>query len=308
MDTVKLIWMNGELVDWDNANVHILTHALHYGYGVFEGIRCYETSDGRPAVFRLTDHMRRLERSARIHLIDMPYSVAELVDATKETIRRNAVTQCYIRPIIYSGYGSMGLNPLDCRIDAAIAIWGWGAYLGEEGIRHGVRAKVSSFKRLDQNTLPPAAKACGNYVNSILAKTEAVKAGYDEAVMLNLAGYVTDGSGENIFVVRDGVIVTPPLSSGPLGGITRDSVATIARDLGYEVVEHDIVRTDLYLADEAFFTGTAAEVVPIREIDDRPIGEPGPITKKIQETFFAVVHGELERYRDWLEYVDTSGS
>jgi branched-chain amino acid aminotransferase len=303
VETVDYIWMNGEFVEWEDATVHVLTHALHYGYGVFEGIRCYETSDGRAAVFRLTDHMRRLERSAKIHLIDLPYSVGELVDATKATIERNAIKECYIRPIAFSGYGNMGLNPAGSKIDVSIAIWGWGTYLGEEGVEHGVRAKVSSFKRLDANILPPASKACGNYVNSILAKTEAVKAGYDEAILLNHAGFVTDGSGENIFVVNDGVLVTPPTSEGPLEGITRDSVMQIARDLGYEVREERLVRSDLYLADEAFFTGTAAEVVPIKEVDDRTIGEPGPITKKIQETFFASLRGDVERYRGWLEYV-----
>lgn len=303
MDTVDYIWKNGELVEWEDATVHVLTHALHYGFGVFEGIRCYETSDGRAAVFRLSDHMRRLERSAKIHLIDLPYSVGDLVEATKTTIERNGIKECYIRPIAFSGYGNMGLNPAGSEIDVAIAIWGWGTYLGEEGVEHGVRAKISSFKRLDANILPPASKACGNYVNSILAKTEAVKAGYDEAILLNHAGFVTDGSGENIFIVDDGVLITPPTSEGPLDGITRDSVMQIARDLGYEVREERLVRSDLYLADEAFFTGTAAEVVPIKEVDDRRIGEPGPITKKIQETFFASLRGDVERYRGWLEYV-----
>ncbi|MCC7077558.1 MAG: branched-chain amino acid transaminase [Acidimicrobiia bacterium] len=296
--------MNGEFVEWEDAKVHVLSHALHYGYGVFEGIRCYETSDGRPAVFRLTDHMRRLERSAKIHLMDLPYSVTELVEATKETISRNGIKECYVRPIAFSGYGNMGLNPIGSPIEVAIAIWGWGTYLGEEGIEHGVRAKISSFKRLDANILPPAAKACGNYVNSILAKTEAVKAGYDEAILLNHAGFVTDGSGENIFVVDDGVVITPPTAEGPLDGITRDSVVRIARDLGFEVREERLVRSDLYLADEAFFSGTAAEVVPIREVDDRVIGEPGPVTKKLQETFFAALRGDVEQYRGWLEYVE----
>jgi branched-chain amino acid aminotransferase len=303
VETVDYIWMNGEFIPWDEAKVHVLSHALHYGFGVFEGIRAYETSDGRTAVFRLTDHMRRLARSAKIHLITSPYSVDQLCDATKELIRRNRIKACYIRPIIFSGYGEMGLNPLNCKIDVAVAVWGWGAYLGDDGIRHGVRTKVSSYRRLDHNILPPAAKASANYVNSILAKVEAVKAGYDEAIMLNAHGNVTDGSGENIFVVRDGVLTTPPLHAGALEGITRDSIITIARDLGYEVREDNLVRTDLYLADEAFFTGTAAEVVPIREVDDRQIGEPGPVTKKIQETFFAVIKGDVDEYRVWLEYV-----
>ncbi len=303
MQKVDYIWMNGELVPWDEAKVHVLTHALHYGYGVFEGIRCYETSDGRGAVFRLTDHIRRLARSAKIHLLPVPFTVEELVEATKETIRANGLKSCYIRPILFSGYGEMGLNPLACEIDAAVAVWPWGAYLGEEGIKHGVRTKVSSYRRLDVNILPPAAKASANYVNSILAKIESVKAGYDEAIMLNSHGFVTDGSGENVFVVRDGVITTPSLHAGALDGITRDSIIQIARDLGYEVREDTLVRTDLYLADEAFFTGTAAEVVPIRDVDDREIGEPGPVTRKLQETFFAAIHGDLDRYKAWLEYV-----
>lgn len=302
MEAVEYIWMDGELVPWDSATVHLLTHSLHYGLGVFEGIRCYAAKDG-PAVFRLRDHMRRLHRSAKIHLIQMKYSVEELLEATKEVIRANELDACYIRPLVWLGYGEMGLNPLNCEVRTAIAVWPWGTYLGDEGVRHGVRVKVSSYRRLDPNVIPPAAKATGQYINSILAKVEAIKSGYDEAIMLNTAGFVTDGSGENIFVVRDGVLVTPPTSSGALEGITRDSVMQIARDLGYEVRIENVVRADLYLADEVFFTGTAAEVVPIREVDDRAIGEPGPITKKVQESFFAAVHGELERYSHWLDYV-----
>lgn len=302
MEKVDYIWMDGEMVPWDDANVHLLTHSLHYGLGVFEGIRCYATKQG-PAVFRLTDHMRRLHRSAKIHLMQMNYSVDELVEATKEVVRANSVDACYIRPLVWLGYGEMGLNPLNCEVRTAVAVWPWGTYLGDDGIKHGVRVRVSSYRRLDPNVIPPAAKATGQYINSILAKVEALKSGYDEAIMLNTAGFVTDGSGENIFVVRDGVMTTPPTSSGALEGITRDSVMQIARDLGYEVKVDNLVRADLYLADEAFFSGTAAEVVPIREIDDRVIGEPGPITKKVQENFFAAVHGELERYSHWLEHV-----
>lgn len=302
MEKVDYIWMDGEMVPWDDANVHLLTHSLHYGLGVFEGIRCYATKQG-PAVFRLTDHMRRLHRSAKIHLMQMNYSVDELVEATKEVVRANSVDACYIRPLVWLGYGEMGLNPLNCEVRTAVAVWPWGTYLGDDGIKHGVRVRVSSYRRLDPNVIPPAAKATGQYINSILAKVEALKSGYDEAIMLNTAGFVTDGSGENIFVVRDGVMTTPPTSSGALEGITRDSVMQIARDLGYEVKVDNLVRADLYLADEAFFSGTAAEVVPIREIDDRVIGEPGPITKKVQESFFAAVHGELERYSHWLEHV-----
>jgi branched-chain amino acid aminotransferase len=299
---VKKIWMNGKMVDWHDAKIHVLTHALHYGSGVFEGIRAYKTADG-PAVFRLTDHMERLKRSAKIYYMDMPYSTEELVAATKELIKVNELDGCYIRPIVYRGYGEMGLSPLNAPIDVSIACWPWGAYLGEEGIKHGIRAKVSSYRRIDINVLPPAAKACGNYINSILAKVEIVHAGYEEGVLLNTQGFVTDGPGENIFVVRNGVLYTPPTSDGALEGITRDSIITIANDLGYAVVEDHLVRSDLYLADEAFFTGTAAEVVPIREADERVIGDPGPITKAIQEVFFDAIEGKREEYKDWCELV-----
>lgn len=303
MEAVDYIWLNGEVIPWDAAQVHVLSHALHYGYGVFEGIRAYECSDGRTAVFRLDDHMRRLADSAKIIMLSMPYTPAELATATKELIRVNGLKSCYIRPLVFSGSGGMGLHPGGIDVDTVIAVWPWGAYLGEDGIRHGVRVKTSSYRRIESSVLPPAAKTSGNYVNSILAKMEATKAGYDEAILLNLHGYVTDGSGENVFVIRDGLLTTPPLSAGALAGITRASIIRIAGDLGYEVREENVVRTDLYLADEAFFTGTAAEVVPIREIDDREIGEPGPITKKLQETFFATIHGDVEEYREWLSYV-----
>ncbi len=303
MEKVDYIWMNGEIIPWDDAQIHVLSHGLHYGYGVFEGIRAYKTSDGRTAVFRLTDHIDRLENSAHIYLLSLPFSTADLVEATKELVKCNGVEECYIRPIVFSGYGEMGLNPSGCEIDAVIAIWPWGAYLGEDGIQHGVRTKISSFRRLDHNIMPPAAKASGNYPNSILAKLEAVKAGYDEAIMLNGHGYVTDGSGENVFVVRNGVVTTPPLHAGPLDGITRDCIVTIARNLGYDVVEDNLVRTDLYSADEMFLTGTAAEVVPVSEIDDRKLGEPGPITKELQATFFASLRGDVDQYKSWLEYV-----
>jgi branched-chain amino acid aminotransferase len=294
--------MDGRLVDWDDARIHVLTHSLHYGSGVFEGIRAYATPDG-PAVFRLTDHLRRLRASAHLFLMDLPYSVEELVAATKETVRVNDVDSCYIRPIVYLGYGEMGLNPLPCPVNVAIAVWPWGTYLGDEGVRNGVRCKVSSWRRIDPNVNPVAAKGTGIYVNSSLAKVEALKAGYDEAILLNTHGFVAECTGENIFVVKDGVLVTPPLSSGALEGITRDSVITIATDLGYEVREENLLRTDFYLADESFLTGTAAEIVPIRSVDDREIGDPGPITREIQETYFATVRGELPRYKDWLEYV-----
>jgi branched-chain amino acid aminotransferase len=297
------IWMHGELVPWDDANVHILTHSLHYGSGVFEGIRAYPTKHG-PAVFRLTDHIRRLYQSARLFMMDMPFSIDELVEATKETVRVNEVASCYIRPLAYLGYGEMGLNPLPCEVRVSIAVWPWGTYLGDEGVKHGVRMKVSSWRRIDPNSNPVAAKGTGIYINSQLAKVEALKAGYDEAILLNPQGYVAECTGENLFVVRDGVLFTPPLSSGALEGITRASVMTIARDLGYDVREENVLRSDLYLADEAFLTGTAAEIVPMRSVDDRVIGEPGDITRKIQETYFTVVHGEEDRYKDWLEYVN----
>ncbi len=299
---VKKIWMNGKFVDWHDAKIHVLTHALHYGSGVFEGIRAYKTADG-PAVFRLTDHIRRLRNSAKVYYMDISFTDEELIAATKELVKVNELESCYIRPLVYRGYGEMGLNPLNADVDVLIACWPWGAYLGEEGIKHGITAKVSSYRRIDANVLPPASKASGNYLNSILAKVEIIHAGYDEAVMLNTHGFVTDGPGENIFVVKDGVLYTPPTSDGALEGITRDSLITIANDLGFPVVEDHLVRSDLYLADEAFYSGTAAEVVPIREVDNRVIGEPGPITKAIQEVFFAAIKGEREEYKDWNELI-----
>jgi branched-chain amino acid aminotransferase len=301
IQAVEKIWMDGELVPWAEARVHVLSHALHYGSGVFEGIRCYETTRGA-AVFRLPEHIRRLFRSAHIYTMDVPYSQEAVIEAVKETIRANGLSSCYIRPLVFRGYGEMGLNPLTTPVNVSIAVWPWGAYLGEEALEAGVRIKVSSWKRNDQNSLPPAAKATGQYINSILAKVEAIKGGYDEAIMLNMGGTVADGSGENVFAIRDGVIATPPISAGCLGGITRESVIEIARDLGYEVREEHLVRTDLYLADEVFFTGTAAEVTPVCEIDDRKVGEGhrGPVTKEIQGTFFAATKGELDKYEHWL--------
>lgn len=299
---VDKIWMDGRLVDWDDATIHVLTHTLHYGSGVFEGIRAYATADG-PAVFRLTDHIRRLLDSASMLLIEVPYSVEQIVEAVKETVRVNNVEECYIRPLIYLGYGEMGLNPLPCPVNVSIAVWPWGTYLGEEGIKHGVRMKISSWRRQDPNMIPPAAKVTGLYVNSSLAKVEALKAGYDEAILLNSQGCVSECTGENLFIVKDRKIITPPLAAGALDGITRDSVWVIANDLGYEVVEANLLRSDLYTADEAFLTGTAAEVVPIRSVDDRVIGEPGEVTRKIQETYFAAIRGEVEAYKVWLEHV-----
>ncbi len=299
---VEKIWMDGELVDWHDAKIHVLTHTLHYGSGVFEGIRAYETARGC-AVFRLTDHLKRLYQSAFIYRKEIPYTLEQLVEATKLVIRANGLKSCYIRPIVFRGYGEMGLNPLSAPVNVAIAVWPWGTYLGEEGLKYGVRAKVSSFRRNDSNVIPPAAKACGQYLNSILAKIEVTDAGYDEAILLNNHGYVSDGSGENIFIVKKGVLLTPPTSSGALEGITRDSIIRIAEDMEIPFGERELVRSDLYLAEEAFFTGTAAEVVPIREIDDRLIGEPGPITRRLQEKFFQIVRGEDDKYSRWLEYV-----
>jgi branched-chain amino acid aminotransferase len=301
---VDKIWVDGELVDWDDATIHILTHALHYGTGVFEGIRAYHTGDG-PAVFRLSEHIRRLFRSAHLYQIDVPYSPEAMIEAAKDTIRANGLHECYIRPLVYRAYGEMGLNPLNAPVRVSIAVWAWENYLGVEAMERGARVKISSWKRLDHNIIPPGAKATGQYINSGLAKTEAIKAGYDEALMLNGSGFVTDGTGENVFVAKDGELFTPPISAGCLDGITRDSVITIARDLGYTVHERNLARTDLYFADEAFFTGTAAEVCPIKEVDDRQVGSNGrgPITKEIQGEFFAAVRGEVERYAGWLTRV-----
>jgi branched-chain amino acid aminotransferase len=302
LQKVDKIWMDGKLVDWDDARIHVLTHTLHYGSGVFEGIRCYPTAQGG-AVFRLTDHMVRLFNSAKILMMEIPYTVEDLVEATKETIRANNIDGCYIRPLVYLGYGEMGLNPLPCTVNVSIAVWPWGAYLGDEGIQHGVRMKISSWQRHDPNAMPPACKATGMYINSSLAKVEAVKAGYDEAILLSPQGYVSECTGENIFIVKNGTIVTPPVSAGALEGITQSSIRTIARDLGFDYEVGNILRSDLYTCDEAFLSGTAAEVVPVNSVDDRVIGEPGPITRKIQETFFATVKGEVDRYKDWLEHV-----
>ncbi|MBU4266790.1 MAG: branched-chain amino acid transaminase [Candidatus Altiarchaeales archaeon] len=299
---VDKIWMNGKLVDWKDAKIHVLTHALHYGSGVFEGIRCYKTDRG-PAVFRLREHMKRLENSAKIYMKEIPYSVDELCKATKDLIKANKLDACYIRPIAYRGYGEMGLNPTNAPVDVTIAVWPWGTYLGEDGLKNGIRAKISSFQRISPNILPSGAKASGQYINSILAKLEALDTGYDEAILLDSRGFVSEGPGENLFMVKDGIIYTPPEHASILAGITRDAVMKMARDMGYEVKEIDITRGMLYLADEAWFTGTAAELTPIREIDGRKIGKPGPITKKLQEKFFDTVKGKVKEYEDWLDYV-----
>jgi branched-chain amino acid aminotransferase len=297
------IWMNGQLVDWEDAKIHILTHTLHYGTGVFEGIRAYETSRG-PAVFRLTDHIVRLFNSAKIMMMDMPYSVEELIAATKATVKATGLPSCYVRPIAYYGYGEMGLNTLPCSVDVAIACWPWGAYLGDDAVEKGVRMKISSWTRHDHNTMPPASKTTGNYVNSSLAKVEALKAGYDEAIMLNPQGLVSECTGENIFCVRNGRIITPPLSSGALEGITQASVTAIARDIGYEIIVGDLARSDLYVAEEIFVCGTAAEISSVNSVDDRDIPCPGPITKSIADIYTKAVRGQVDRYKDWVEHVD----
>lgn len=296
------IWMNGRLVDWDDARIHVLTHSLHYGMGVFEGVRAYETSDG-PAVFRLTEHMERLHNSAKIMGMDMPYSVAELVQATKDVVVASGLPGAYIRPIAYYGYGEMGLNTLPCSVDVAIACWPWGAYLGEDALTKGVRMKVSSWTRHDHNTMPPASKTTGNYVNSSLAKVEALKAGYDEAIMLNPQGLVSECTGENIFVARDGVFITPPIAAGALEGITQDSVMEIGRDMGFEFRVDYLTRSDLYVCEEMFVCGTAAEVSAVNSVDDRDIPCPGPMTSAIAEEYARVVRGRNPRYAKWLEHV-----
>ena len=304
MNQADLIWMNGELVAWDQAKVHVLTHALHYGTGVFEGVRAYDTPRGT-AIFRHADHIDRLFRSAGMYLMDIPYTREEIRAATHETISRNGLKSCYIRPLVYRGAGPMGLFPLDCPVDVAIAVWEWGAYLGDEGKRLGVRGKVSSFRRISSDSVIPAAKATGQYVNSVLAKIEADKSGYEEAILLDDRGMVCEGSGENLFIIKDGVIATPGFSADILGGINRASAITIARDLGYTVVERDVARGELYLADEIFMTGTAAELTPLREVDDRPVGsgEPGEITRTVQRVFEDALHGRSERYAGWLDVV-----
>jgi branched-chain amino acid aminotransferase len=305
----ELIWMNGEFVKWEDATVHVLTHGLHYGTGVFEGIRCYETEAG-PAIFRHGDHLDRLEKSAALYYMPVPFNAEQLRAATKELIVRNGLRSCYIRPIVFRGYGQMGLFPLDAPVDVSIAVWEWAAYLGEEGKRHGVRAKVASWRRISNDSLIPHAKASGQYLNSILAKIETHKAGYEEAILLDDHGFVCEGSGENLFVVRDGVIHTPPQTAGILDGINRKSCVQIARDLGFEVVERDIARAELYLADEVYMTGTAAELVPVREIDDHVIGtgQPGEITRAVQNVFDDALHGRIERYREWLDPVEVAAT
>ncbi len=300
IESTPKIWMNGKLVDWDQAQVHVLTHTLHYGTGVFEGIRAYETSEG-PAVFRLTDHIIRLHNSAKILGMELPYSVDELIEATKATVASTGLPSCYVRPIAYYGYGEMGLNTLPCTVDVAIACWPWGAYLGPDAVEKGVRMKISSWTRHDHNTMPPAAKTVGNYVNSSLAKVEALKAGYDEAIMLAPNGLVAECTGENIFCVRNGIIITPPLSAGALEGITQSSVTTIGRDLGFDIRVDNLARSDLYIAEELFVCGTAAEVSSVNSVDDRIIPCPGPMTKAIADVYARAVRGQEGAYKEWCE-------
>jgi branched-chain amino acid aminotransferase len=307
MDAVDLIWKNGEFVAWDDAKVHVLTHGLHYGTGVFEGIRAYETDRG-PAVFRLPEHMDRFQKSAELYYLEIPYSAEELRAVTKELIARNGLDSCYIRPLAFRGYGEMGLYANSAPIDVIVATWPWGAYLGDESAGKGIRAKVSSWRRISPAGAIPHSKASGSYLNSILAKTESAKAGYDEAILLDERGFVCEGSGENIFVVREGEILTPPHTASILDGINRKSVIQIARDLGYTVVERDIARAELYLAEEVFMTGTAAEMVPVREIDDHEIGGPGEITVHLQAKFMDALHGRADEYLEWLDFVDVAAA
>lgn len=304
MEPVTYIWMDGELVAWEDATVHVLSHALHYGTGVFEGIRAYDTDSG-PAVFRLNDHMERLVRGAAAYQLPLPYGVEELSKAAREVIATNELGACYVRPIVFLGTGSMGLNPSGATPHIAIAAWRWGAYLGDEGLEKGIRVGVSSWRRLHHSMFIPDAKGTGQYINSILARLEANAAGFDEALLLNLDGYIAEGSGENLFLIRDDIVRTPPPQAGALDGITRQSVMQLLRDDGTEVQEANLSRSDAYYADEAFFTGTAAEVTPIREVDNRTIGsgKPGPVTMRAQELFMSAVTGRLDRYRHWLDFV-----
>jgi len=306
MQATEKIWLNGELVDWADAKIHVASHGLHYGSGVFEGIRCYDATDG-PAVFRLRDHLVRLENSGKVLYMDIPYSVEELRSATHELIAVNGVASCYVRPIAYFGYGELGVATTGNPVDAAIISFPWGAYLGEDSQRSGITAKISSWERVGPNVIPHVAKATGIYLNSMLATTEARRAGYEEAIMLNAEGYVADGPGETIFAVKDGVLRTPPLSMSILPGITRDTVIQIAQDLGHRVEESLLIRTDLYLADEVFMAGTAAEVTPVRSVDDHEIGV-GPVTRELQTAYADTVHGRSERWSHWLDVVEMSPS
>ena len=303
MQETEKIWFNGELIDWADAKIHIGAHGLHYGSGVFEGIRCYETAQG-PAVFRLVDHLDRLQNSAKLLYMDLRYSTDELRQACHEVVGANGLAECYLRPIAFYGYGELGVHPGTNPVDVAIMSWPWGAYLGEEGLERGVRAKVSSWQRIGPNTIPHVAKATGIYLNSMLAVLEATHSGYEEAILLTEEGFVADGSGENVFLIKDEILSTPDLSASILPGITRQTIIEIAHALGYAVHERQVIRSDLYTADEVFMCGTAAEVTPVRSVDDHEIGPPGPVTKKIQSAFFDAVRGRDVRWSRWLEYLE----
>ena len=301
VEAVDYIWKNGEAIPWEQATTHVLTHALHYGSAVFEGIRCYHNTDTDEAViFRLRDHMERLHRSAKIAMMEIPYSVDELCEATVEIIKKNNIKSCYIRPLAYYGYGQMGVDPTGAPVDVIIAVWPWDAYLGEEALQNGIKVGVSSWRQRSFNAIPPAVKSSASYMNSILAKKEATLHGYAEAIMLNEEGRVCEGTGENIFVVRNGILSTPPLSDGLLEGITRDTILTRATDMDIPAIEESLTRSDLYIADEAFMTGSAAELTPINSIDDRVIGKRGPITEQLQKRYFDVAYGKVPEYEDWI--------
>ena len=307
MDTCELIWMNGEFLAWEDAKVHVLTHGLHYGTGVFEGIRCYDTELG-PAIFRNAEHMERLLQSSELYYMPVPYTAAKLQAAARELVANNNLRSCYIRPIVYRGYGSMGLNPMDAPVDVTIACWEWGTYLGEDGMANGIRAKVSSWRRISPDSLIPHAKASGQYLNNVLAKVESMKAGYQEAILLDGHGHVCEGTGENIYIVAGGEIVTPGHHNSILDGITRRSIMQLAADLGYPVVERNIARAEMYLADEVFMSGTAAELVPVVEVDDHKVGsgKPGEVTRLLQSAFDDAIHGRSEPYREWLDVVSSA--
>lgn len=303
IETTDYIWRNGEMVPWAECTTHVLSHSLHYGSGVFEGIRCYESpATGKSYVFRLKDHMDRLVRSAKVARIPLEYTSEELCEATVELIRKNGVPACYIRPIVYYGYGQMGVNPAGAPVDVAIAVWPWGAYLGDEALENGIKVGTSSWRQRSINAIPPSMKCTASYMNSLLAKQEAIDHGYDEAIMLNEHGNVCEGTGENLFVVRDGVLSTPPLSDGLLEGITRDTIINLAVDLDIPVIEESLTRSDVYLADEMFLCGTAAELTPVAEADGRTIGtgKRGEVTKQLQDRLFDVVYGKVDDYSDWL--------
>ena len=304
MEEVDWIWMNGEFVEWKEARVHFLTHALHYGSAVFEGIRCYETQKG-PAVFRLKDHLKRLYYSASVLGLKIPFKESELFDATIQLIKKNDLKECYIRPIAYYGYGQMGLNPIGAKVDVGIAAWPWGAYLGEDGIKNGVRVKISPWVRPPTNVMPTNAKVSGNYVNSIMAKVDAVESGFDEAILVDIKENLAECTGENLFIVNDNVLITPP-TDNVLKGITRESIVQIALDFDFKVEERLFSKDKLYSADECFMTGTAAEVTPIREVDGKAIGsgKPGPVTKKLQAKYYEAIRGKAEEYEKWLDFVE----